>query len=106
MLAGVQSRHPHLMVKRHAHADRDQVHVTVIDHLGGIGKGEWNAEVFRSLVRGFLTTGADRRDLEFGERLQGRDVGAATPAVTHVCADDPNTDFFSCHDAVSLRLRA
>src|SRR5580700_307663 len=27
MLAGIQSGHPHLMVKRHPHADRDEVHV-------------------------------------------------------------------------------
>jgi hypothetical protein len=33
MLAGIQSGHPQLMVKRHSHADRDEVHVGMLDHF-------------------------------------------------------------------------
>ena len=104
VLAGVQRGHPHL--KRHAYADGDQVHVTVIDHLGRIGECERNPEVFGRLVRSFLTTGADRGDLEFGKRLQSRNVGIAALTLAGVCANDPDTDFVSRHDAVSLRERA
>ena len=68
------------MVKRHAYADGDKVHVRMIDHLGGIGECERDPEVFGRLVGSFLTTGADRGDLEFGKRLQSRNVGTAAPA--------------------------
>jgi hypothetical protein len=64
------------------------------------------SEVFGSLIRGFLTTSTDCGDLEFGKRLQSRDVGTAALAVMGVCADDPDTDFFSRHYAVSSRERA
>jgi hypothetical protein len=32
-LAGIQSGHPQLMVKRHSHADRDEVHVGMLTIL-------------------------------------------------------------------------
>jgi hypothetical protein len=42
MLAGIQSGHPQLMVKRHPHADRDEVHVGMLDHFARVGKGMGN----------------------------------------------------------------
>ena len=36
MLTGIQSSHSQLMMKRHSHADRDEVDVGMLDHfLGG-----------------------------------------------------------------------
>jgi hypothetical protein len=39
VLAGIQSSHTQLMVKRHPHADRDEVYVWMLDHLARVGKG-------------------------------------------------------------------
>src|ERR1700716_1528824 len=78
------------MVKRHSHADRDEV------------KSVGNPEMLGRLVCGFLAARADRRDLEFRKRAQGRNVGIAPPAVAHICSNDANTDFFYRHDDFSL----
>src|SRR5271169_5368147 len=45
MLAGIQSGHTHLMVERHAHADRDEVHVGMLDHFVRVGKSAGNPEM-------------------------------------------------------------
>jgi hypothetical protein len=45
MLAGIQSSHPQLMVKRHPHADRDEVHVRMLDHFERVGKSVGNPEM-------------------------------------------------------------
>ena len=69
MLAGIQSGHPQLMVKRHPHADRDEVHVWMLDHFVRVGKSVGNSEMLGRFVRGFLAARADRRDLELRKRL-------------------------------------
>src|ERR1700720_5007177 len=45
MLAGIQSGHPQLMVKRDPHADRDEVHVWMLDHFVRVGKSVGNSEM-------------------------------------------------------------
>src|ERR1700726_2485052 len=70
MLAGIQSGHPQLMVKRHPHADRDEVHVGMLEHFVRVGKSMENPEMLSRFVCGFLATGADRRDLELRKRAQ------------------------------------
>jgi hypothetical protein len=102
MLAGVQSGHPHLMVEGHAHADRDEIHVGMLDHFVRVGESAGNPEMLGRFVGGFLPAGADRRDLEFRKRPQGRNVGAAAPALAHICSNDADTDFFCSHDDFSL----
>src|SRR5882762_367191 len=102
MLTGIQGGHPQLMVRRHAHADRDEVHVWMLDHFVRVGKSVGNSEVLGRFVCGFLSARADRRDLEFRKRAQGRNVGIAPPAVAHICSNDANTDFFYRHDDFSL----
>src|ERR1700676_5105229 len=72
MLASIQSSHPQLMVKRHPHSDRDEVHVWMLDHFVRVGKSVGNTEMLGRFVCGFLVARADRRDLEFGKRAQGR----------------------------------
>jgi hypothetical protein len=81
MLAGIQSSHPQLMVKRHPHADRDEVHVRMLDHFVRVGKSVGNSEMPGCFVCGFLAARADCRDLELRKRAQGRNVGIARPAV-------------------------
>jgi len=78
MLAGIQSGHPELMVKRHSHADRDEVHVGMLDHFVRVGKSVRNSEMLGRFVCGFLAARADRRDLELRKRAQGRHVGIAS----------------------------
>src|SRR5260370_3980612 len=102
MLAGIQSGHPQLMVKRHPHADRDEVHVGMLDHFVRVGKSVGNPEMLGCFVCGFLAARADRRDLELGKRAQGRNVGIAPPAVSHICSNDANTASFCRHDDFSL----
>src|SRR4029077_2874808 len=97
MLAGAQSRHPQLMVKRHPHADRDEVHVRMLDHFVSVGKSMGNSEMLGRFVCGFLAARADRRDLELRKRAQSRNVGIPPPAVAHICSNDANTDFFCRH---------
>src|ERR1700731_607541 len=74
MLAGIQSSQPQLMVKRHPHADRDEVHVWMLDHFVRVGKSVGNPEMLGRFVCGFLAARADRRDLELGKPPQGRNV--------------------------------
>src|ERR1700730_5689457 len=93
MLAGIQSGHPQLMVRRHPHADRDEVHVGMLDHFVRVGKSVGNTEMLGRFVCGFLAARADRRDLELRKCAQGRNVGIAPPAVAHTCSNDANTDF-------------
>ena len=104
MLAGIQSGHPQLMVKRHSHADRDEVHVGMLDHFVRVGKSVGNPEMLGRFVCRFLAARADRRDLELRKRAQGRNVGIAPPTVAHICSDDANADFF-CRHGVFLFLR-
>src|SRR5580704_15739613 len=106
MLAGVQSSHPQLKVKRHPYADRDEVHGWMLDHFVSVGKSVGNFEMLGRLVCGFLTTRADCRDLELRKRAQGRNVGIAPPAVAHTCSNDANTDFLCSHDDFSLSWRS
>src|ERR1700730_16496081 len=98
MLAGIQGGQPQLMVRRHAHADRDEVHVWMLDHFVRVGKSVGNSEMLGRFVCGFLTARADRRDLEFRKRAQGRNVGIASPSVTYIYSNKANTDFFCGHD--------
>src|ERR1700723_631926 len=102
MLASSQSCHPQLMVKRPPHADRDEVHVGMLDHFVRVGKSVGNSEMPGRFVCGFLAARADRRDLELRKRAQGRNVGIAPPAVAHACPNNANTDFFWRHDVSSL----
>src|ERR1700720_2456915 len=102
MFAGIQSGHPQLMVKRHPHADCDEVHVWMLDHFVRVGKGLGNSEMPGRFVCGFLAARADRRDLELRKRAQGWNVGIAPPAVAHTCPNNANTDFFWRHDVSSL----
>src|SRR5882762_10312570 len=102
MLAGIQSSHPQLMVKRHPHADRDKVHVGMLDHIVRVGKSVGNSEMLGRFFGGFLAARADRRDLELRKRAQGRNVGIAPPAVAHTCSNYANADFFRRHDVFSL----
>jgi hypothetical protein len=44
MLAGIQSGHSQLMVKRHPHADRDEVQVGMLDRFVRVGKSVRNPE--------------------------------------------------------------
>src|SRR5258708_15432390 len=60
MLAGIQSGHPHLMVKRYADADRDEVHVGMLDHFIRVGKSVGDAEMLGRFVGSFLPARADR----------------------------------------------
>src|SRR6266576_6892055 len=92
MLAGIQSGHPQLMVKRHPHADRDEVHVGMLDHFVRVGKSVGNSEMLGRFVCDFLAARADRRDLELRKRAQRRNVGIAPPAVAHSTSNDANTD--------------
>src|ERR1700722_16209312 len=98
MLASSQSCHPQLMVKRHPHADRDEVHVGMLNHFVRVGKSVGNSEMLGRFVCGFLPARADRRDLELRKRAQGRNVSIAPPAVAHTCSNDANADFFCRHD--------
>ena len=91
------------MVKRHPHADRDEVHVWMLDHFVRVGKGVGNSEMFCRFVCGLLAARADRRDLELRKRAQGRNVGIAPPAAAHTCSNDANTDFFCRHDVFFLK---
>lgn len=50
MLAGVQSGHPQLMVKRHSHADRDEVHVGMLNHFARAGNGMGSPEMLDRFV--------------------------------------------------------
>jgi hypothetical protein len=102
MLAGIQSGHPQLMVKRHPHADRDEVHVGMLDHFVRVGKSVGNTEMLGRFVGGFRAARADRRDLELRKRAQGRNVGIAPPAVAQTCSNDADTDFACHHDVSSL----
>src|SRR5271155_2802932 len=68
MLAGIQSSHPQMLVKRHPHADRDEVDVGMLDHLVRVGKSVGNSEMLGRFVCSFLATRADRRDLELRKR--------------------------------------
>src|ERR1700738_3823651 len=68
MLAGIQGGHPQLMVRRHAHADRDEVHVWMLDHFVRVGKSVGDSEMLGRFVCGFLAARAHRRDLELRER--------------------------------------
>src|SRR5712671_2853440 len=102
MLAGIQSSHPQLMVKRYPHADRDDVHVGMLDHFVRVGKSVGNSEMLGRFVCGFLAAGADRRDLERRKRAQGWNVGIAPSAVAHTCSNDANADFIFRHDDFSL----
>jgi hypothetical protein len=102
MFAGVHGGHPQLMVRRDTHADRDEVHVRMLDHFVGIGKSVGNSEMLGRFVRGFLAACADRRDLKLRKRAQGRNVGVAPPAVAHICSNDANTDSFCRHDDFPL----
>src|SRR4030081_2353145 len=102
ILAGIQSSHPQLMVKRHPHADRDEVHVWMLDHFVRVGKSVGNSEMLGRFVCGFLAARADRRALELRKDDQGRNVSIAPPAVAHTCSNDANTDFFYRHDGFSL----
>src|SRR6202521_1691892 len=104
MLGGIQSGHPQLMVKRHADADRDEVHVWMLDHFVRVGKSVGNSEMLGRFVCGFLAARADRRDLELRKPAQGRNVGIAPPAVAHTCSNDANTDSFCRHDDFSLSV--
>src|ERR1700724_3384554 len=110
MLAGIQSGHPQLMVKRHPHAERDEVHVWMLDHFVRVGKSVGNSEMLGRFVCGFLAARADRRDLELRKRAQGRNVGIAPPAVTHIRSNDANSDFLCRHflflSAVSVTRRS
>ena len=83
MLAGIQSGHPQLMVKRHPHADQDEVHVGMLDHFVRVGKSVGNPEMLGRFVCGFLAARADRRDLELRKRAQGRNVGIAPRVLAH-----------------------
>src|SRR5260221_5272898 len=104
MLAGIQSSHTQLMVKRHPHANRDKVHVWMTEHFVRVGKSMGNPEMLGRFVCGFLAARADRRDLELRKRAQGRNVGIAPPAVAHTCSNDANTDFFCRRYFSLLRL--
>ena len=104
MLAGIQSSHPQLMMKRHPHADRDEVHVGMLDHFVRVGKSMGNSEMLGRLVCRFLAARANRRDLELRKRAQGWNVGSAPPAVAHACSNDADTDFFCSHDDFSSLL--
>src|ERR1700724_2179558 len=103
MLAGTQSSHPQLMVIRHPHADRDEVHVWMLDHFVRVGKSVGNSELVGRFVCGFLAPRAVSRDLELRKRAQGRNVGIARPAVAHTCTNDANADSFGRHDDFSLK---
>src|SRR6202011_2288014 len=103
MPAGIQSSHPQLMVKRHPHADRDEVHVWMLEHFVRVGKSVGNSKMLGRFVCGFLAARADRRDLELRKPAQGRNVGIAPPAVAHTCSNDAHTDSFYRHDDFSLR---
>jgi len=59
MLAGIQSGHPHLMVERHAHADRDEVHVGMLDHFVRVGNS--TARPANCQLHPFARFGASRR---------------------------------------------
>src|ERR1700739_1042083 len=98
MLPGIQSSHPQMMVKRYPHADRDKVHVWMLEHFERVGKIMGNSEMLGRFGCGFLPARADRRDLELRKHAQGRNVGIAPPAVAHTCSNDANTDFFYRHD--------
>src|SRR3984893_18127847 len=104
MLAGIQSGNPQLMVRQYAHADRDEVHVWMLDHFVRVGKSVGNSEMLGRFVCGFLAARANRRDLELRKRASGRNVGIAPPAVAHICSNDANTDFFGSHDDFSSLL--
>src|ERR1700724_1766895 len=110
VLAGMQSGDPQLMVRRHPHADNDEVHVRMLNHFVRVGKGVRNSEMLGRFVCGFLAARADRRDLELRKRAQGRNVGIAPPAVAHVCSNDANSDFLCRHflflSAVSVTRRS
>src|ERR1700736_5664804 len=97
MLAGIQSGHSQLMVKRHPHADSDEVHVGMLGHFVRVGKSVRNSEMLGRFVCGFLAARANRRDLELRKRAQGRNVGIARPAVAHIRSNDANSDFFCRH---------
>jgi hypothetical protein len=81
MPAGIQSSHSKLMVKKHPHADRDEVHVGMLDHFVRVGKSVGNPEMPGRLVCGFLAARADRSDLELRKCAQGRNVGITPLAV-------------------------
>src|SRR5260370_9926514 len=91
MLAGIQSGHPQLMVKRHPHADRDEVHVGMLDHFVRVGKSVWNPEMLGRFVRAFLAAPAARRDLELRKRAQGRNLRIPPPALAAPFSHDPTT---------------
>src|SRR5260221_3636445 len=76
MLAGIQSSHPQLMVKRHPHADRDEIHVGMLDHFVRVGKSVGNTEMLGRFVCGFLSARTDRPDFELKNR-------ASRPAYRH-----------------------
>src|SRR6267142_2058072 len=77
----------HVTVKRHPHAERDQVHVWMLDYFVRVGKSVGNSEMLGRFACGFLAARADRRDLELRKRAQGRDVGIAPPAVAYTCSN-------------------
>src|SRR5258708_5036144 len=104
MLASIQSGRTQLMVERHAHADRDEVYVGMLDHFVRVGKSVGNSEMLSRFVCGFLAARTDRCDLEVRKRAQGWNVGIAPPAIAHTCSNDANTDFFSRHDDFFLSL--
>jgi hypothetical protein len=91
--AGIQSDHPQLMVKRHPHADRDEVHVGMLDHFVRVGKSVGNPEMLRRFVCGFLAARADRGDLELRKRAQRRNV-ASRPQPLRILAPMMPTRIF------------
>jgi hypothetical protein len=62
-------------------ADRDEVHLWMLDHFVRVSKRVGNSEMFGCFVSRFLAASADRRDLELRKR------------VAHTCSNDANTIF-------------
>jgi hypothetical protein len=77
MLAGIQSSHPQLMVKRHPHADRDEVHVGMLDHFVRVGKSVGDPEM---PGRGPALHRVDRDALYVGGQARRRVVEAQEEA--------------------------
>ena len=89
------------------HTDRrDEVDVGVLGELFCIGEGQGDAVVLCCGVGGFLTRGADRDQLEIGERLEGVGMwatGGKSPV--RVRTDYPHTNLLVRHSTTPFSTR-
>jgi hypothetical protein len=104
MLAGIQSGHPHLIVKGHPHADTDEVHVGMPNHFVRVGKTVENREMLGRFVC-FSWRLVQTAVISNSGSARKAGVGITPPAIARICSNDPDTDLFSGHDDFSfLRL--